>query len=248
MKLVADLHVHTVSSGHAYSTVTENARAASDKGLELLAITDHGPAMPGGTHPYHFSNMRILPRSLFGVEILRGVEANIIDSEGNIDLADRFLKHLDIVLAGFHFDCYKPGSVEENTRTMINTIAGGNVDIIVHPGNPGFKINPELVVKAAKAHNVLLEINNTSLAGASRKGSRENCTLLARTAARLDTKVSLGSDAHFSTAVGELSAAAQLAESAGLGAHQVVNTSAALIKDFLRARGRRGTVMITPEI
>jgi len=48
IKLVADLHVHTISSGHAYSTVAEIIEAAAQKGLEAVALTDHGPAMPGG--------------------------------------------------------------------------------------------------------------------------------------------------------------------------------------------------------
>ena len=33
---VMDLHTHTVASGHAYCTLREMAKAASDKGLELL--------------------------------------------------------------------------------------------------------------------------------------------------------------------------------------------------------------------
>jgi len=48
MRLLADLHTHTVASGHAYSTVTELAWAAADKGLELIAVTDHGPTVPQG--------------------------------------------------------------------------------------------------------------------------------------------------------------------------------------------------------
>ena len=56
MKLKIDLHSHTVSSGHAYSTLLENLRAAKEKGLEALAMTDHGPNMPGGPHLYHFYN------------------------------------------------------------------------------------------------------------------------------------------------------------------------------------------------
>ena len=162
MKLVADFHVHTIASGHAYSTVLENARAASQRGLQLIAITDHGPAMPGGPHPFHFSNLRSLPETIFGVRVLRGAEVNIIDADGNIDLRDRYLKHLDIVLAGFHRDCIQPGSVEENTGVMIRTMASGLVDIIVHPGNPVFPIDPRQVAKAAFEHNVLLEINNVS--------------------------------------------------------------------------------------
>ena len=43
---VLDSHTHTLASGHAYNTITEMAQAAADKGLSLLAITEHGPAMP----------------------------------------------------------------------------------------------------------------------------------------------------------------------------------------------------------
>lgn len=248
MKLIADLHVHTISSGHAFSTVLENAKAAGDMGLELIAITDHGPAMPGAPHPYHFSNLRVLPSSILGVEVLKGVEANIIDGQGNIDLTDRYLKYLDIVLAGFHWDCFKPKSIEENTRAMVNAIRGGKVDVIVHPGNPAFKINQSQVVQAAQEHNVLLEINNTSLAGVGRKGSKENCSLLVKEIARHQGKVSLGSDAHYSGHVGSLSSAAKLAQDAGLKAEQIINTSMESIREFLRQRGRHPYTIPAPRV
>ena len=86
VRLVADLHVHTLASGHAYSTVTEIIDAAAQKGLEAIALTDHGPAMPGGPHRYHFGNLFVLPDKDKGVEVLRGVEANIVDSDGTLDL------------------------------------------------------------------------------------------------------------------------------------------------------------------
>src|SRR5512146_3220126 len=54
LKIVADMHTHTIASGHAYSTVNELAHAAAAKGLAAMAITDHGPALPGGPHLYHF--------------------------------------------------------------------------------------------------------------------------------------------------------------------------------------------------
>lgn len=238
MKLVADLHVHTIASGHAYSTVLENARAAADKGLELIALTDHGPGLPGGTHPYFFSNLRVLPRRLYGVELLRGVEANIVDAAGNLDLTDRFLKYLDIVLAGLHRDCFAPGTVEDNTRALVAAIASGRVDVVVHPGNPAFPIDADRIAAAAAHHGVLLELNNSSLSGMVRKGSRTNCSLLAKLVAKHKGQVSLGSDAHFAGQVGELAGAAQLAARC-LQPGQVVNTSVAAIKDFLARRGRK---------
>jgi putative hydrolase len=90
-RIRTDLHVHTVSSGHGYSTVREICAEAAARGLELVAVTDHGPSMPGGPHTYHFANMVVLPRVLSGVKVLRSAECNIIDAEGRLDLDDRVL-------------------------------------------------------------------------------------------------------------------------------------------------------------
>lgn len=248
MKLIADLHTHTVASGHAYSTVMENARAAADRGLEIIAITDHGPAMPGGPHKYHFSNMRVLPSYIYGVRILRGVEANI-DKEGCLDLPERFLANLDIVLGGFHFDTFEPGDVEHNTRAMLAAITSGKVDVIVHPGNPSFPVDIQVVARAALDHRVLLEINNTSLAeGSVRHGSKENCLRLAKEVARLGGRVSLGSDAHYAGQVGGLENAARVAAEAGLKPEQVINTNGDAIFDFLKQRGQRAQINPVPRV
>ena len=87
MKIVADLHTHTIVSGHAYSTLMENAKYASEIGLKILGVTDHGPNMPGAPDPWYFGNFKVLPKKLFGVKMLYGCEANIIDSEGNLDIS-----------------------------------------------------------------------------------------------------------------------------------------------------------------
>ena len=81
MRHLTDTHAHTVASTHAFSTVEEYFRAASDKGLQLFSITDHGPEMPDSPHPWHFGNMRVLPRIRYGVAMLRGIEANILSAE-----------------------------------------------------------------------------------------------------------------------------------------------------------------------
>lgn len=46
MKLAVDTHTHTYASGHAYSTLIENARAAKQNGLTLFCTTDHAESMP----------------------------------------------------------------------------------------------------------------------------------------------------------------------------------------------------------
>jgi putative hydrolase len=50
MQLSADLHCHTIASGHAFSTLSEMASGAARRGLDLIAITDHGPSMDGACH------------------------------------------------------------------------------------------------------------------------------------------------------------------------------------------------------
>lgn len=237
MRLVADLHTHTIASGHAYSTIKEIAEAAQQKGLELVAITDHGPNEPGAPHWYYFDNLPVVPKRIAGVEVLKGVEANIIGWEGELDLDLETLSRLDLVAAGFH--TRETGSVEENTHTMIKAMAGGLVDIIVHPGNPRFAIDPVRVVEAAQKYGVVLEINNSSLtAGSFRRGSRGNCLKIARLAAEAGITVVVGSDAHWAEDVGEFGLALELLLEAGVKPEQVLNTSVEKIKSYLEKRGQ----------
>ena len=39
--ILTDLHTHTIYSGHAFSTISENAAEAARKGLEAIGMTDH---------------------------------------------------------------------------------------------------------------------------------------------------------------------------------------------------------------
>lgn len=48
MKSIIDMHTHTISSGHAYSTLHENVQFAKKNGIKILGLSDHGPNMPGG--------------------------------------------------------------------------------------------------------------------------------------------------------------------------------------------------------
>ena len=105
MKNVLDVHTHTLASGHAYNTIMEMAKAASEKGMELLGITEHAPAMPGTCHEFYFLNLKVLKRSLYGITVLFGAEANIMDYNGKLDLREGILKKMDLVIASLHIPC-----------------------------------------------------------------------------------------------------------------------------------------------
>ena len=125
-----DLHMHTVASTHAYSTLSDYIAEARRKGIKLFAITDHGPDMADAPHHWHFINMRIWPRVVDGVGILRGIEANIKNIEGEIDCSGPMFTSLDLIIAGFHEPVFAPHDKDTNTQAMIATMASGNVHII----------------------------------------------------------------------------------------------------------------------
>ena len=233
MKIIADLHTHTLASGHAYSTVNELALAAAHVGLAALGLTDHGPAMPGGPHRYHFCAMRFIPRQIAGVRILRGIEANVLDVRGTLDLEESVLEDLDFVMAGLHENCgYCGRDIDQNTETLLAVMANPRVKCISHPGNPIFPSHYEQIVRAALATGTALEINNSSLS-LSRKGSRSNCTEIARLCARIGAPVMIGSDAHIAQGVGVFDDALKLVEEAGITEEQVINASLPRLLQFL---------------
>lgn len=233
MELVLDTHTHTISSGHAYSTITENAKEAYKKGLQLICMTDHGPKMPGGAHLYHFGNLKVIPDKIEGVEILKGVEANIMDVDGTLDIPESILKKLDIVIASLHDACFEPSDdIERNTKAIINALRNPYVDIIGHPGNPIYPINIEKVVNAAKEYGKFIEINNSSFI-TSRVGSEDNCSLIARKAKEIGAKISVGSDAHISFDVGNFDEAIRIIKEANIEEDMILNTDVKKIKEYI---------------
>lgn len=234
-----DLHVHTVSSGHAYSTVEECARWAAGKGLEAIAVADHGPAVPGSGNIYHFWNLKVIPRRLHGVVILRSVEANILNTEGTLDLPDKVLAALDVVHAGLHpYTGYQGESVEENTAALLSAIRHPLVDIIVHPDNPAFPVDMEAVVEAAVREGKALEVNNSSFTY-TRSGSEENCRRMARLLAERDGLVAVGSDAHVASFAGEFKEAIEILRETDIAPSSVINYTIERLEEFLARRGKK---------
>lgn len=233
IKLVADLHIHTISSGHGYSTIEEYVKAAKKKKLEAIAITDHGPGMPGGPYRYHFSNMRMIPKKIDGIRIYTGIEANIIDDKGSLDLPNEILKTLDVIMIAFHPRVgYEAGSEEENTKVLLKAMENPYVKIIAHPGNPMYPVDVKTIVKAAKERKIIIEINNSSFTG-SRKDSWDRCLQFAKEVKRAKWMVSIGSDAHLSTMLGTFDKALNLISSAGLTSDNIVNTSLRKIEKYI---------------
>ncbi|MCU7995062.1 phosphatase [Shewanella glacialipiscicola] len=236
MQYQVDTHTHTVASSHAYSTIHDYIAVAKQKGIRLFANTDHGPDMADAPHFWHFVNLRVLPRMVDGVGILRGIEANIKNIDGEIDFFGDYLKQLDIVLAGFHEPVYPPSDKATHTKAMINAIKSGNVDIITHPGNPAYPIDIEAVARAAAEYGVALEINNSSFE-VSRKGSEANCTAIAQAAKEFGTILVMGSDSHVAFSLGGFARAQAIIDEVAYPPSRLLNRSPSTLLAFLAARG-----------
>jgi putative hydrolase len=206
--LKIDLHIHSIASGHAFNTIYELAEFASEKGIEMIAITDHGPSMKGAAHLEYFTMATRIPKELFGVKILFGCEANIIDFDGTIDIPHAYLESLDFILVGFHKLTGYPENttIEQNTIAMIKTIERYPIHAVAHPYRLEFPIFVKDVVKSANSRNVLLEINNSIFRNKEYSHTHE---LILKTremitfCKEMGGKLIIGSDAHIASEVGD---------------------------------------------
>ncbi len=242
MEILVDLHNHTVASGHAYSNIDEIAREAESKGLKYIGITDHGPEMPGEPDLAHIGNMSVLPSRIRGVEILKGVEANIIDQNGNLDVPENYIKDLDIVLAGLHNISEETWDREGNTRALLKTMENEDVDVITHPGNPDFPINKKLFVLGAKESQTLVEINNSSFLN-SRTGSDKYCRKIALICKEHRVPVIINSDSHISFDVGKTDQALELLRSIDMPEELIVNRSVEAFEAYFKKKGMKKTLI-----
>lgn len=225
-KYKIDMHTHTIASGHAYSTITENAKYAASIGIEYLGMTDHAPGMPGSCGALHFLNMKVIPDYIEGVRIFKGIEFNIMDYEGKLDksIRKKIMKSFDIAIASLHLPCINPGNEEENTSALINAMKNTFVNIIGHPGDPRYPINVKEVVAVARDTQTLLEINNSSFdPGNGRAGGDIIVTEMLKECKKQVLPVILGSDAHYHTYIGNFKRCEKILEEAGFPDELIIN-------------------------
>ena len=238
MKYLSDLHTHSIVSGHAYTTLLENINYCAEKGIKILGTSEHAPTMPGAPHYWYFGNLKVVPRVVNGVTILRGCEANILDIDGSLDMTAESSRNLDYMIASFHEPVFKPKSKEENTAAILNVMDKyDKVEILGHLGNPNYELDYEAIVKKAKEKDIMIEINNSSLLGSSRVGSDVNCKKVALLCKEIGTKVILTSDAHINTCIGVFNKGIELLEEIQMPKELVMNDPEKLIA-HLKFKGR----------
>ena len=191
MALVADYHTHTKYSrnNHGKGSIEENVRVAYEKGLRQIAITDHG--FNQKMYGVKRTDIPKIKKEIedatecYPIEVLFGVEANLISSQGDIDIVEDDYKDLDILLCGFHRFVKSTSAkqqrkfvlknvmcellhhtskkqIERNTNAYINAMRKYDIDVLTHL-NHGCKVDVEKVARVAKETNTYIELNGKRL-------------------------------------------------------------------------------------
>ena len=242
MQLFGDYHTHTIYS-HGTGNIEDNVKVAIEKGLKEIAICDHGPG--------HFlygvkkKNIPLMKEEILrlndkysndGINILLGVEANIISFDGIIDMDDELIEYTDILLLGYHYGIVpssfadgigfyiknpltkflglgKEKSIELNTLAFIKAINNYKIDFITHPGAK-VKLDIRELAKAAGKVGTALEINakHGELSIESIKIAMEE-----------DVKFIVNSDAHTPEDVGNIEKSLERIKNANLTFDRIKN-------------------------
>ncbi|MFW6180100.1 MAG: PHP domain-containing protein [Spirochaetota bacterium] len=229
--LAADLHTHTIASGHAADTIRTMAERALARGLEAVAVTDHGPGLQGGAGEVYF---RALPRMVRGVDmplrVIAGAEDDIVNRRGDLRLPGEVRRSLELVITGLHPHSWMAGQPETaRTEGAVRAIQRGLVHVFAHPVSNYLSVEVEPVLQAAAASGrTALELNASKLADRPALiGYLERC-------AELEVPLVVNSDAHVAEEVGVFDRAVDLLREVGFPDGLVVNRSMESLCAFFR--------------
>ncbi len=235
-----DLHAHT-SATDGMNTLEQMARAARDRGLEYLAITDHSRKLTvaHGLDPERLRQqgeaIDRLNAQMRGFTLLKGIEVDVL-KDGTLDLPDEALKRLDLVVAAIHSDFALPR--EQQTERILRALDNRYVTILAHPTGrlllerDPYDVDMPRVMRAARARGCFLEIN-------AQPDRLDLGDAHCRMAKSEGVKLSLGTDAHRVGDLANLAFGIDCARRGWLEASDIVNTrSIGDLKALLRAARR----------
>lgn len=228
-----DTHTHTLVSTHAHSTLQENIKVAKEMNLEGICLTNHGPAIPDSPHIWHFFTLKYIPKYIDGVRFFRGVEANIVDYTGKLDMPNDALATLEWNIAAIHSPCLKEGTQAEITSAYIGALKNPFVHCLGHIGQESYLCDFEEVAKTASELNKIIEINNHSFHGV-RKGGDIYCKIVAEYCKKHNTKIVVSSDAHYCGAIGVYDKALKMLEEIDFPEELIMNTSLEKFENHLK--------------
>ena len=226
--LRGDIHMHTTESD-GRNSIEEMVEAAMELGYEYIVITDHSAnvavanGMDAKRFEAHLERMREASAQYDDFDVLAGIEVDIL-SDGSLDMDHDLLVEADWVVGSVHTQMnQKP---ENMTARLLKAVNTGLLSCLGHPtgrilgGRKGYEYDFYAVVDAAVEHGTAFEMNGSS-------GRLDLNADLAGRVIRRGGMIVLGSDAHSTRGLKEMSFAVQQARRAGLEKEDVLNTLSA---------------------
>lgn len=163
-----------------------------------------------------------------------GVEANIINNEGELDLVDKILQKLDIVMIGFHKNCgYIDRGVKKNTKVLIKAMQNPYVKMLSHPYKHIIKIDIEKITKEAIKRNILLEINASRfLKHIINQEEIDKIKIMIKILKKNNQKMIINSDAHNPYEVGNFANAIAKFDELGINKDDLLNNDPGAVLKF----------------
>jgi DNA polymerase (family 10) len=166
-EIKGDLHVHSKWSDGT-SPIEEIAKAAQKKGYQYVAISDHSKSLKIA---HGLDESRLIKQieeidhineKLKGIQILKGIEVDIL-TDGKLDLSDKVLEKLDLVVAAIHSGFKQ--EKERMTKRIVRALESPFVHILAHPSGRllgarhPYEVEIDELMEAAKRYGKALEIN-----------------------------------------------------------------------------------------
>lgn len=218
MILKGDFHTHTIYS-HGTGTIEDNVKVALKKGLKQIAISDHG-----FNHKLYGINRIDIPQMRkeieqlkkdYNMDILLGIETNLIGESGAIDIYKEEEKLFDVITMGYHKIIksqslsdrlgfflrndlrkvfFTKRTIQKNTDAYLRAIDLYDIDILAHL-NYGMPVDAPQIAKLAIQKGTFIELN-----GKRTLFSQEDVDKMVD----IKTKFIMNSDAHKPSDVGEV--------------------------------------------
>ena len=202
-----DFHTHT-SFTDGSGSVAAMVEAAEARGLEAVAITDHGPELSVGINPAKIAPMLEDIRNAreeAQIPVLAGMEVNIL-AGGRMDLNESVPGPLDLVVAGLHTLPSPAGSPEEQAREYFNVLMDvlhrPRFDVLAHP----FQFYKYLAIHLPREEieALILELAGKGVAVEINSKYRVPDDFLIQACLREGVKLSIGTDAHSVAELGRI--------------------------------------------
>lgn len=243
--VLLDIHTHCISSGHgSRDTITDMARTAGIRSLKILGISDHGPATKDAGSSSYFRNLLLADRCRFGITLLYGVELNILNEKGDVDLEDSIISSLDYAFVSMHRPVFKADQALNKkvcTNAYINAMKHPGVRFLGHPDDGYFPVDYEQLLSACLKYQVYPEINNASLKpDAYRTEGFKNSLEILSLCKKLELPVLLSSDSHGKEHVGDMKYIFPLLKQCHFPSELIINEN---IEFFMKILGHAKTSM-----